>query len=527
MSIAQSIKRSKLFYVTTPIFYVNAAPHIGHLYSASLADCVYRYEKLRNRSDRLLFSTGTDEHGSKIQQAAAAHNQEPKQYCDKISESYKTLFENSSINYTHFNRTTDKDHHFPAVQHFWNELTAKDHIYKANYAGWYCVSDESFLTESQLKENEKKEKVSAESGHPVKWIEESNYMFKLSKFHEDIEYWIKRSNPIRPKKFEKVLMEYLKEPLKDISISRPSDRVSWAIPVPGDDTQTVYVWLDALVNYLTSAGYPDPKFAANWPPQLQVIGKDILKFHGIYWPAFLIAAGLEPPARLLVHSHWTVDDQKMSKSKNNVVDPNKVTAKYTHDGLRYFLLREGVPHSDGNYSATKVTRIINAELVNTLGNLLSRVCAKNLNKRQVVPQCIRKELHKFDSSHKLVKKLKQLPSIYEEHFESFNFYLAVDEIIGILHMTNALLQEVEIWKMVKDPTQEKKFDAILGLVFETLRITGILLQPIVPHKSKELLDRINVSADKRSWDDTKYLLDGEHEERPLSKISHKLIERIK
>lgn len=240
----------------------------------------------------------------------------------------------------------------------------------------------------------------------------------------------------------------------------------------------------------------------------------------------------------------------MSKSKNNVIDPNKVSEKYTYEGLRYFLLREGVPHSDGSkyfnfcskqkyifslkigfylsdYSSSKATRIINAELVNTLGNLLSRVCAPALNKRQIVPKCSRKELHDFKYSHKLTKKLKQLPSIYEEHFESYNFYLAIDEIVATLHLTNSLIQESEPWILVKNPAMEKKLEAVLALVFESLRINGILLQPIVPIKAQKILDKIAIDPDRRSWNDTAYLLDGEHEERPLHTSTSKLIDRIK
>lgn len=233
------------------------------------------------------------------------------------------------------------------MKHFWNLLQSNGHIYSTKYSGWYCIPDETFLTESQLKEKNGI-KVSEESGHPVEWTEEVNYMFKLSKFQDEILYWIKSGDRIKPKKFEKILLDWMQEPLPDISVSRPTSRVHWGIRVPEDDSQTVYVWLDALVNYLTCAGYPNAQYQSSWPPSLQVIGKDILKFHGIYWPAFLLAAGLEPPKQLLVHSHWTVDDKKMSKSKFNVVDPLERSKIYTSEGMRYFLLREGVAHSDGS-----------------------------------------------------------------------------------------------------------------------------------------------------------------------------------
>ena len=294
-----------------------------------------------------IFSTGTDEHGIKIQQAAQKNQVPVNTYCDSISSHYANTFRNFNIDYTRFIRTSDTDH-YKAVQEFWNVLESGDNIYSTKYSGWYCVPDETFLTESQLKETPSGEKISAESGHPVEWTEETNYMFKLGKYQDDIIKWIGSDDKIYPKKFSKILMDFLQEPLPDISISRPLARMSWGIPVPSDSSQMVYVWLDALVNYLTCAGFPNDTFKEKWPPTVQVIGQDILKFHGLYWPAFLLAAGFELPRQIFVHSHWTVDGQKMSKSKMNVVDPNERAKMYTCEGIRYFLLREGVAHSDGS-----------------------------------------------------------------------------------------------------------------------------------------------------------------------------------
>lgn len=238
-----------------------------------------------------MLSTGTDEHGTKVQQAAAAHNTQVEQYCQEISAKYRSVFQQASIHNTDFVRTTE-NRHKRAVAAFWQKLKDSNHIYRANYQGWYCVSDETFLTESQISTNETTgQRFSLESGHPVEWTEEQNYMFHLSKLQSEVIYWLKQGGRVKPSKFEKILYDMLSEPLPDLSVSRPTQRVNWAIPVPDDPSQTVYVWLDALVNYLTSAGYPDLNYQTNWPPKLQVIGKDILKFHGIYWPAFLIAAG--------------------------------------------------------------------------------------------------------------------------------------------------------------------------------------------------------------------------------------------
>lgn len=311
---------------------------------------------LNDSSGASLFSTGTDEHGTKIQQAAAKHSVPVATYCQQISDQYRSLFRDFNVEHSRFIRTIDADHAV-AVQSFWKALEASGSIYSAQYSGWYCVPDETFLTDSQLKENDQGVKVSVDSGHPVEWTEERNFMFRLERHQADVLHWIKGcEDRVVPGKFQKILLDFLEEPLPDISISRPQARVSWGIEVPGDPTQSVYVWLDALVNYLTVTGYPHPEFGQRWPPTVQVLGKDILKFHGIYWPAFSIAAGLEPPRQLLVHSHWTVDNQKMSKSKLNVVDPNERATLYTHEGLRFFLLREGVAHSDGSESFDRWSR---------------------------------------------------------------------------------------------------------------------------------------------------------------------------
>jgi methionyl-tRNA synthetase len=282
----------------------------------------------------------------KVLKASEKNNSSVSKYCDDISSNYAQLFKKSDIDFSDFVRTTE-ERHKKAVTKFWETLNSQNAIYKAKYAGYYCLSDETFLTASQLNTDEKGNKFSLESSHPAEWIEEENYMFKLNEFQEDVLYWAKQENRVVPKKFNKILLDMLsQESLPNISISRPSARMQWGIPVPNDPSQNIYVWLDALTNYLTVAGYPER--IKLWPPNLQVIGKDILKFHGIYWPAFLIAANMEPPNQLLVHSHWTIDGQKMSKSKKNVIDPMERALTYTMEGFRYFLLREGVQHSDGS-----------------------------------------------------------------------------------------------------------------------------------------------------------------------------------
>ncbi|XP_045414753.1 methionine--tRNA ligase, mitochondrial isoform X2 [Lemur catta] len=346
-------------YFTTPIFYVNAAPHIGHLYSALLADALYRHRRLRVPSVAATrFSTGTDEHGLKIQQAAATAGLAPTELCDRVSAQFQQLFQEAGISCTDFIRTTEARHR-AAVQHFWGVLKARGLLYKGLYEGWYCASDECFLPETKVTWQPGPSgdscPVSLESGHPVSWTKEENYIFRLSQFREPLQRWL-RSNPqaITPEPFHHAVLQWLEDELPDLSVSRRSSHLHWGIPVPGDDSQTIYVWLDALVNYLTVIGYPNAEFKSWWPATSHVIGKDILKFHAIYWPAFLLGAGMSPPHRIYVHSHWTVCGQKMSKSLGNVVDPRTCLDRYTVDGFRYFLLRQGVPNWDCDYYDEKM-----------------------------------------------------------------------------------------------------------------------------------------------------------------------------
>uniref|UniRef100_A0A0A1XJZ0 Methionine--tRNA ligase, mitochondrial n=1 Tax=Zeugodacus cucurbitae TaxID=28588 RepID=A0A0A1XJZ0_ZEUCU len=515
------VQASQGFYATTPIFYVNAAPHIGHLYSAVITDALCRYQRLKHPEQSVHLCTGTDEHGTKIQQAAATQGVPVAQYCDNISARYRQLFGEAGITNTDFIRTTE-DRHKKVVSHFWRTLHTRGHIYSAAYSGWYCVSDETFLTDSQLRlDSTTGARFSLESGHPVEWTEETNYMFRLSALQDEVLYWVKQGGRIRPAKFEKILLDMLSEPLPDVSVSRPANRVHWAIPVPDDASQTVYVWLDALINYLTSAGYPDEKYQRWWPPSVQVIGKDILKFHGIYWPAFLIAAGLEPPQQLFVHSHWTVDGQKMSKSKQNVVDPVAAAKTYTMEGLRYFLLREGVAHSDGNFSNVKALRILNSELADTLGNLLSRACAKSLNPRQVYPRLHAVQLAdllQMDAAKRLQDALQQIEARCAQYYADNNFYLVVDTVISTLHAANNFFETARPWELKRPAAAVivgdgattdaanaqnienfERLETIIAMTMDTLRICGIVLQPIVPQLCGKLLDKLAVPPEQRLW----------------------------
>lgn len=467
-----------------------SGPHIGHLYSALIADASARFKKLQNPSLNILFSTGTDEHGLKVQKAAESSKLSVENYCTKISNSYQTTFNAFDISHTKFIRTTSVDHK-KCVNHFWNKL--KPNIKKGKYTGWYCTADETFLSQDQI-ELVNNVRVSKESGRPVEWAEEDNYKFDLRPFKNDLQKWLSKTDRIRPKLFHDILNREVNE-LYEISLSRPIKRVSWGIPVPGDDTQTVYVWLDALVNYLTVSGYPDTE---NWPPNVQICGKDILKFHGIFWPTFLIAAGLKLPEKIFVHSHWKVNDEKMSKTKGNVVDPISAACQYTESGLRYFLLREGTAHSDGNYSDVKIKRILNAELADTLGNLLNRCCGKAINPNLCYPNLNLETLESLSTDQyfvELSQKLEGLSDTVGNHYEELNFYKGIDEIIATLQCCNRFFEYNKPWELAKNNVI--KLECVLHVTMETLRISAIALQPIVPVLANQLLKKLNIS--NRNW----------------------------
>ncbi|CAL1532012.1 unnamed protein product [Lymnaea stagnalis] len=493
---------SKTYSISTPIYYVNAAPHIGHLYSCLLADASARWNKLKGSNT--FFTTGTDEHGLKIQQAATANKLDPQTFCDQVSHKFKSLFDAADISYTRFIRTTEADHH-EAVVAFWNRLKERGHIYKGSYSGWYSVSDEAFLSESDVEDkclpDGSTVKVSKASGHVVTWSEENNYLFKLSDLQQHLTHWL-NSKPIFPPQFE-TAVRHMVQNLPDLSLTRDRVRLPWGIPVPGDESQTIYVWLDALVNYLTVTGYPKAGWFP-WPPDCQVIGKDILKFHAIYWPAFLIAAGFDPPKKLVVHSHWLVDNVKMSKSLGNVIDPMCKMEALGVDGVRYFLLKEGSLDSDCSYSDKKLTERINSDLANTMGNLLGRLTAQSVNKRQEFPALNEDDLFEFCSAEErdMHKALYQLPGKADQLYTEFHFSRALDEIMGHLHWANGLVQSHSPWQLCKSDKPQDNAHLLLTLHMgmETLRVCGILLQPVIPNLSDKLLTSLGVPSTERNFE---------------------------
>lgn len=531
---------TKLF-ITTPIFYVNASPHIGHLYSAVVADCLSRYKQLRGFQTK--FSTGTDEHGLKIQQAAEAAGEDPLVFCTTVSQRFKHLFDSCNVSYTEYIRTTEERHRV-AVEHFWSALKDKGLIYKGSYEGWYSTPDESFLTASQvgdaLDPSGKQVKISLESGHKVEWMKEENYMFRLSMFKPQLLDWLKTNpNAIRPERFHQLVVQWLQEDLTDLSVSRQKNRLQWGIPVPGDPDQTVYVWLDALVNYLTVVGYPE-NYQQWWSVARHVVGKDILKFHAIYWPAFLLGAGLPLPQAIHVHSHWTVDGTKMSKSLGNVIDPLERSNVYSTDGMRYFLLRQGVPDSDCDYTDDKVAKLLNAELADSLGGLLNRCTAPALNPAQVHPVFCPSSFP-FERSeqgravaedYQMLDAVRSLESTVEQHYEDMRFYKALEAITACVKQTNGFLQRHAPWKLNRQDSVERQWqDTIIHVALECLRVYGILLQPVIPQISNKLLSKLGAKPTERSWAMLNFLprfygLDSPFEGRALGKDDKVLFKRL-
>ncbi|CAK5090372.1 unnamed protein product [Meloidogyne enterolobii] len=489
------------FHITTPIFYVNSVPHIGHIYSALLADALFRWNLMRCGNSpnqpsppNFHFSTGTDEHGKKIQDAANAKGLPPRDHCDVVSSMFMNVFKKFGIKYTRFTRTTSPEH-IEAVNHFWNLLGKRGHIFKRSYEGWYSSVDECFYDDYEVIDHTTTNGEQTKTKSLVTKISEENYAFDLSRFYEQIRNWANQPGVI----YQSHLISYIddfmsKDSAAQISISRPISRCSWGIPVPNDNSQTIYVWFDALVNYLTAVGYP--KQIASWPPTIQILGIDIFKFHAIYWPAFLLAADLPLPKKLLVHGHWLSGRRKMSKSLGNVFCPLKTAEITSVDGLRYFLLKQ-IPYEHGDFTLEKAVTLINAYLVNDLGNLLQRSLNPRLNPSKHYP--IRTDTNEllahFDdemskaTAKQLIEKLETLPEIATEHYDNQNIHRVLDLLVELVQLANLLFQQYEPWKIVN---AQKKVDSNLFITYETVRLTAIYLQPVTPDFADRLLSILGI-----------------------------------
>lgn len=476
---------SKNYYITTPIYYVNASPHIGHAYTNIVADSIARYQRILG--SKVCFLTGTDEHGLKIEKAAKDKHVEPQKFTDEVSKVFRKLTEDLSISNTDFIRTTETRHK-NCVSFVWENLLAKGHIYKDKYEGWYAVRDECFYSENELVNGK------APTGAEVEWVEEESYFFNLSKWQESLlNFYAENENFICPKSRMNEVVNFVKSGLKDLSISRCS--FSWGIGVPGDKKHIIYVWLDALVNYISALGYHDnesQQFQKFWPCDLHVIGKDILRFHAVYWPAFLMALDLPLPKKILAHGWWMESGKKISKSEGNVIDPQEIIAEYGLDQFRYFVLRETSFSKDGDYNREALISRVNSELANKIGNLLQRSLSMLYkNNNQQIPdidleECSRNELL-ITAKESLVK--------FIDNMNQYEISRAIEVIVNLADAGNAFVDSTTPWALKDNNPDEMR--RVLYMAIELCRYIGIMLQPFMPHSADKLLSAINVDINER------------------------------
>jgi len=474
----------KNYYITTPIYYPSAKPHMGHAYTSIIADFFARFKRIDGFN--VHFLTGTDEHGLKIQRAAENKNIQPLELCNQISQTFRDLSKTLNLSNTDFIRTTE-DRHKKTVQYLWSELEKNDDIYLSKYSGWYSVSDEAFYSEDEIIDKNEI-KVCEASGSPVEWIEEESYFFRLSKWQDALlDYYEKNPDFISPKSRNNEVVSFVKGGLKDLSISRKA--FSWGIKVPSNPEHVIYVWLDALTNYISALNYPDTEdklFKNFWPASVHLIGKDILRFHAVYWPAFLMAAKIPLPEKVYGHGWILSDDEKMSKSKGNILDPLDIISTYGLDPLRYYLIKEVSFGNDGNISQERLEDCINSDLANNYGNLCQRVTAfaeKNCSLK--VP-----EIKNFNEEDLAIlnKFTENLPIIRQEiDKQNINFYIKY--IVSSLFEANKYFNDQEPWKKKDDLD---RLNTIVYTSLEIIRKISFMLYPIIPDSIEKALRIFNL-----------------------------------
>ncbi len=462
----------KNFYITTPIYYPSGRPHMGHAYSSIIADFFARFKSIDDYN--VHFLTGTDEHGLKIQRSAEKVGKDPKEFCDQISQTFKDLSKTLNLSNTDFIRTTEHRHK-KTVQYLWSLLEKNDDIYLSNYSGWYSVSDEAFYNEDEIEEIDGK-KIAKSSKSTVEWIEEESYFFRLSKWQKPLlKFYENNPDFILPESRKNEVISFVKSGLKDLSVSRKTFK--WGIPVPSNDKHIIYVWLDALTNYLSALNYPDTNdelFKKFWPASIHLIGKDILRFHAVYWPAFLLAAKIELPKKVYGHGWILSGEEKMSKSKGNILDPLKIIEEYGLDPLRYYLIKEVSFGNDGNISQDRLEDCINSDLANNYGNLCQRVTAfamKNCDGK--IPAKIDFQPDDLKILNKFQENLDTIRSKIND--QNINFY--IDFIVNSLFEANKYFNDQEPWKK-KDNLI--RLNTIVYTTLEIVRKISFLLYPIIP-----------------------------------------------
>ncbi|MBU6480204.1 MAG: methionine--tRNA ligase [Nitrospirae bacterium] len=481
------------FYITTPIYYVNDVPHIGHAYTTVAADVLARYWRLRGRD--VFFLTGLDEHGQKVQQAAAKAGIDPQTHCDKLAPRFQELWKRLSISNDAFIRTTDAPHK-SVVQRYLQELFDKQLIYKADYTGWYCTFDERFWTEKDVENS-----LCPDCKRPIERISEHNYFFKMGQYQDRLIEHIKRHpNFIRPESRRNEVLGFLTtQKLGDLSISRPKSRLSWGIELPFDKDYVTYVWFDALVNYVSALDYllPAPSQNRYWPASIHLVGKDILTTHAVYWSTMLMALSLPLPETIFAHGWWTVDGEKMSKSRGNVVDPNKMVDEFGADAFRYFLLREVPFGQDGDFSEHAMARRVNSDLANGIGNLLSRTLTMiDRNCEGTIPDVPQDYLERESQKYRLLiharEQLLILGKSLNGFFEDLEFNSLLLQITSRATDVDIFIDEHEPWRLAKDPDKREELNAVLYTAAECLRILSLYIYPVMPNTAKNVAEQLGL-----------------------------------
>ena len=474
----------KNFYITTPIYYPSAKPHMGHAYSSIIADFFARFKRIQGFN--VYFLTGTDEHGQKIQRAAEKKGMDPLSFCDEISKTFRDLSKTLNLSNNDFIRTTEK-RHAESVQNLWNILEKKKEIYLSKYSGWYSVSDEAFYSNDEVEDNSGS-KISKNSGSPVEWVEEESYFFKLSQWQDKLlKFYSENPNFILPNARRNEVISFVKSGLKDLSISRKS--FSWGIQVPSNKEHIIYVWLDALTNYISALKYPDTTndlYKNFWPADVHIIGKDILRFHAVYWPAFLLAANIPLPKRIYGHGWILSGDEKMSKSKGNILDPLEIIQNYGLDPLRYYLIKEVSFGNDGNISRDKLENCINSDLANNFGNFCQRVTAFNEKNYNL----------KIPDSDKFNEEDNRILNNFSENIENLRGYIDdqnlnsyIGFIVNSLFDANKYFNDQEPWNKKDD---RKRLNTIIYVSLELIRKISIMLYPIIPSSTIKSLSIFNI-----------------------------------
>lgn len=482
------------FYITTAISYVNGVPHLGHAYEIILTDVLARFKRIDNHD--VMFLTGTDEHGEKVAQTAADNGVAPRAFADENAAIFKTMTATLNISNDDFIRTTEDRHH-KAAQAIWQKLEEKGDIYLGKYEGWYSVREEAYFTEDELIVGDDGEKYTP-LGTEVQWVAEPSYFFRLSSYTERLlNYYTLSPDAVQPQSRLNEIVAFLKQEggLNDLSISRHKSRLTWGIPVPNDEDHVMYVWLDALTNYITAIGYPDESseaFTKFWPADYHVIGKDITRFHAIYWPAFLMAAELMMPKVIFAHGFINVDGKKMSKSVGNVLSPDDLVETYGLDQVRYFLMREISHGGDGNFGRTQAVQRINSDLANGLGNLAQRTLSmihKNCDAAIPTPQN-----HTADDIA-LMEKAYGLADIVRPMFDEMKMNRALEYIWGLVAECDAYIDAQAPWVLRKSDPERMKI--VLYTLAEVIRCLVIIVQPVMPEGASKILDQLSVAADQR------------------------------